>query len=282
MADIVAQREPTLNALWVNDLESRPDALLERARASERRWAAGKPRGRPRRHPRHGQGEPRPGRGADALGQRRGDTRATRAELTRRRACRGGRRPSSSARRSCPTGACSAPVSRACTASRVRPWDAAADDRRLVSGRRRRRGRRLRPAARRHRHRGLDPAAGHLARAHHAQAERRSGAARHSLPRPGRRTDDSHARPTRPCCCRSSAAPTPATGPPCRPSASTSTSTWTSTTPAHPPCQPPASACSLDAGCGTPLDPEVRAVVEAAAGVFASAGADDRASSSRS
>ena len=76
VADIVSAREPTLNALWVNDLETRPDALLDAARASERRWADRHARGPPRRRPRHGQGEPRPGRGADALGQRRGDARA--------------------------------------------------------------------------------------------------------------------------------------------------------------------------------------------------------------
>ncbi len=45
VADIVSAREPTLNALWVNDLETRPDALLDAARASERRWATGTPAG---------------------------------------------------------------------------------------------------------------------------------------------------------------------------------------------------------------------------------------------
>ena len=45
VADVVAEREPTLNALWVNDLATRPDALLEQARASERRWSAGQPVG---------------------------------------------------------------------------------------------------------------------------------------------------------------------------------------------------------------------------------------------
>ncbi|GAA2154346.1 aspartyl-tRNA(Asn)/glutamyl-tRNA(Gln) amidotransferase subunit A [Humibacillus xanthopallidus] len=45
VADVVGEREPTLNALWVNDLETRRDALLEAARASERRWVAGSPDG---------------------------------------------------------------------------------------------------------------------------------------------------------------------------------------------------------------------------------------------
>ena len=45
VADIISAREPTLNALWVNDLEGRPDALLDAARASERRWATGTPAG---------------------------------------------------------------------------------------------------------------------------------------------------------------------------------------------------------------------------------------------
>ncbi len=66
-----------------------------------------------------------------------------------------------------------------------------------------------------------------------------------------------------------------ATGPPCRPSASTSTWTLHHTDP--PTLSATRVGLLLDAGCGTPLDPEVRAVVEAAAGVFASAGADDRA-----
>ena len=45
VADVVAEREPRLNALWVDDLDTRRDALLEVARASERRWAAGRPDG---------------------------------------------------------------------------------------------------------------------------------------------------------------------------------------------------------------------------------------------
>ena len=45
VAQIVRTREPLLNALWVNDLETRTDAILDLARASERRWSAGDPRG---------------------------------------------------------------------------------------------------------------------------------------------------------------------------------------------------------------------------------------------
>ena len=45
VADVVSAREPTLNALWVNDLETRPEALLDAARSSERRWATGAPVG---------------------------------------------------------------------------------------------------------------------------------------------------------------------------------------------------------------------------------------------
>ena len=45
VADVVGQREPQLNALWVNDLQTRHDDLLDTARASERRWAAGRPSG---------------------------------------------------------------------------------------------------------------------------------------------------------------------------------------------------------------------------------------------
>jgi aspartyl-tRNA(Asn)/glutamyl-tRNA(Gln) amidotransferase subunit A len=45
VADLISAREPTLNALWVNDLETRPEHVLDAARASERRWAAGTPMG---------------------------------------------------------------------------------------------------------------------------------------------------------------------------------------------------------------------------------------------
>jgi aspartyl-tRNA(Asn)/glutamyl-tRNA(Gln) amidotransferase subunit A len=45
VADVVAEREPTLNALSTNDLESRGDALRQAALASEKRWAAGQPLG---------------------------------------------------------------------------------------------------------------------------------------------------------------------------------------------------------------------------------------------
>ena len=45
VAEVVETREPRLNALWVNDLETRPEALLAAARASERRWQTGRPMG---------------------------------------------------------------------------------------------------------------------------------------------------------------------------------------------------------------------------------------------
>jgi aspartyl-tRNA(Asn)/glutamyl-tRNA(Gln) amidotransferase subunit A len=45
VADVVDERESRLNALWVNDLETRREELLEAARASERRWAADRPSG---------------------------------------------------------------------------------------------------------------------------------------------------------------------------------------------------------------------------------------------
>jgi aspartyl-tRNA(Asn)/glutamyl-tRNA(Gln) amidotransferase subunit A len=45
VSDVVGRREPRLNALWVNDLRTRHDALVDAARASERRWATGQPVG---------------------------------------------------------------------------------------------------------------------------------------------------------------------------------------------------------------------------------------------
>ena len=45
VAAVVADREPELNALWVDDLATRRELLIAAAHASERRWAAGAPRG---------------------------------------------------------------------------------------------------------------------------------------------------------------------------------------------------------------------------------------------
>lgn len=45
VAAVVADREPELNALWVDDLATRRDLLIAAAHESERRWAAGAPRG---------------------------------------------------------------------------------------------------------------------------------------------------------------------------------------------------------------------------------------------
>ncbi|MCU1537930.1 MAG: Amidase [Humibacillus sp.] len=44
IADVMAEREPGLNALWVNDGEERHDELLAAARESAQRWEAGRPR----------------------------------------------------------------------------------------------------------------------------------------------------------------------------------------------------------------------------------------------
>ena len=43
VAEIVSTQEATLNALWVNDLETRPDDLLDDALASDVRWPPARP-----------------------------------------------------------------------------------------------------------------------------------------------------------------------------------------------------------------------------------------------
>ncbi len=45
MADVVAQQEPTLNALWVDDLQARPDVLLSRGASERATLGTGEPRG---------------------------------------------------------------------------------------------------------------------------------------------------------------------------------------------------------------------------------------------
>ncbi len=185
--------EPKLKALYAPDFEGARKA----AKASEKRWQAGKPQGGAGRRAHHHQGEHRH-QGRAGAARHRGD----------RPGAGGGRRaglgPGARGGRRHPRQDHHARLRHAVVGAKLVPSaDPQSLEPRLEPGRlerRRRRGRggRLRSPASRHRHRRLGAPAGLLERHLHAEAQPRPRAGRSAVLRPRRRADDAHGGRLRP------------------------------------------------------------------------------------
>ena len=186
---VVDDAEPEINALW--DRAHEPARVA--ARESTERWRRGEPDG-----PLDGvpatvkENLARAGR-PDAGRQRGRGPDPARAELTGRRAAHRGRCGDPRLHGHARLGNA---LVRRLEPARHHPQSLGPGphDGRVVVRRGSRRRGRLRPPQRRHRHRRLDPAARHLAGSGGVQAQLRSRAARHPLPRAGGRSDDPHGR----------------------------------------------------------------------------------------
>ena len=180
---------PTLNALWVSDLE----AAREAARSSEQRWAAGHPAGPLDGVPvtvkenlaRAGVPMPAGNAGVEPVVPQRNSPVVDRIDES------GGVILGSTVMPD--WGMLSSGVSSLHGMTRS-PWNPEWTTGGSSSGAGAAAAAGLRPPPRRHRHRRLHPAARHLAGTDDPQAERRPRTTGHALPRPVRRPDDAHSR----------------------------------------------------------------------------------------